>query len=309
MKIENIGDLAVLLHTARSGSLTGAAAALGVTPAAASAALKRLEQQLGTRLFERSTRAMRLTDHGQTLLDYAARAFELVAEGEALVTEDTTRLVGRLRVAAPSDLARTVLLPWFEAFLARHPAVELKLAVGDAPLDVIRDQVDVAIRYGMPADSRISARPLLAQRPIASAAPSYLERHGVPHTPPDLAQHVCLAFGRSGREHRVWKFVKDGQTVQVRVSGNRAADDASLAHQWAVSGAGLLFATPIELADDLDAGRLVRVLPGWRAEAPYPLHALLPSHRFTPYRVRAFVDFLVERFAAGEGPWRAADAG
>src|SRR5436190_13949376 len=112
-RIENLSDLQVLLHTVSGGSLTAAARALGITPAAASAMLKRLEAQLGTRLFERSTRAMRLTAQGQTLLGYATRAFELLAEGESQVTEERGALVGSLRVAAPSDLTRTTLLPWF----------------------------------------------------------------------------------------------------------------------------------------------------------------------------------------------------
>src|SRR3982750_4135372 len=125
MKIENIGDLHVLVQTARAGTLTAAAHALGVTPAAASAMLKRLETQLGTRLFERSTRAMRLPAQGQTLLGYAPRGFELLAEGESQVTEERGALVGSLRVAAPSDLTRTTLLPWFSEFLAAHPGLQL----------------------------------------------------------------------------------------------------------------------------------------------------------------------------------------
>src|SRR5471032_36312 len=135
MKIENIGDLQVLVHTARGGTLTAAARALGITPAAASATLKRLETQLGTRLFERSTRAMRLTSQGQILLDYAVRAFELLDEGESQVAADRATLVGTVRVAAPSDLTRNILLPWFDEFLQAHPGLQLELSVGDRPLD------------------------------------------------------------------------------------------------------------------------------------------------------------------------------
>jgi DNA-binding transcriptional LysR family regulator len=295
MKVENVSDLAVLVHTARAGSLTGAAAAMGVTPAAASATLKRLENQLGTRLFERSTRAMRLTAQGQTLLDYATRAFELIAEGESQVAADRAGLVGVLRVAAPSDLTRTTLLPWFDAFLVLHPKVELVLNVGDRPQDVMRDEVDVAIRYGSLPDSRMVARQLIVEHPIVTASAEYWRRHGIPATPQDLARHNCLAFGRGGRTHRQWRFTNAGQSVQVRVSGNRSVDDASLAREWAVAGAGVLFKTPLGQHLDLQAGRLVRVLHDWEAEL-YPLQALLPSGRFIPNRVRVLVDFLVERF-------------
>lgn len=297
MKIENVADLQVLIQTARTGSLTGAAGVMGVTPAAASAMLKRLERQLDTRLFERSTRAMRLTSQGQTLLDYASRAFDLVAEGTAQVTADRAELVGTLRVAAPSDLTRSVMLPWFDAFLGEHPGLRLSLTVGDRTLDVVRDEVDVAIRYGALADSRLVARPLARTRPILSASPAYLARHPAPETPQDLLRHNCLVFDRGGRPHRLWRFQRDGQWTEVRVDGDRRADDASLARAWAVAGAGILLKSPIDQHAELARGELVPLLQAWQTE-PYPLHALLPSGRFVPTRVRALVDFLAAKFAA-----------
>ena len=189
MKIENIGDLHVLVQTVRGGTLSAAARTLGITPAAASATLKRLEAQLGTRLFERSTRAMRLTPQGQILLDYAQRAFELLAEGESQVAEDRAALVGTVRVAAPSDLTRNLLLPLFDEFMRAHPGLQLQLSVADRVLDVMRDEVDVAIRFGTLADSRLVARTLVASSPICSASPDYLRRHGTPQTPQDLLRH------------------------------------------------------------------------------------------------------------------------
>ena len=301
MKIENAADLKVLLQTARGGSLSAAARTLGMTPAAASAALKRLELQLGARLFERSTRAMRLTPQGQTMLDYAGRAFELLAEGEALVAADRGELVGSIRVAAPSDLTRNVLLPWFDAFLAQHPGVELALSVGDRPLDVMRDEVDVALRYGPLADSRLVARPLAMSRPRLFAAPAYLSQHPAPRTPQDLLSHNCLTFHRSGRRQQVWRFGLKGQWVDVRVQGDRSADDASLARLWALAGVGVTFKSELDLRPEVLRGELVELLPEWDTE-PYPLHALLPSGRFVPARVRALIDFLAQRFAASPAP-------
>jgi len=297
MKIENVADLNVLIHTARSRSLTGAAAALGITPAAASATLKRLETQLGTRLFERSTRAMRLTAQGQTLLDYAKRAFDLLAEGESQVTEDRGALVGTLRVAAPSDLARNTLLPWFSEFLALHPGLQLALSVGDRPLDVVRDEVDVALRFGTPPDSRLVARTMALSSPVLCASPDYLHRHPAPQKPQDLLQHNCLTFERGGRRHRLWRFAQNGHWTEVRVNGDRSVDDASLARDWAVAGMGVLLKSAVDVRSDLGSGQLVRLLSDWETE-PYPLHALLPSGRFVPTRVRALVDFLALKFAA-----------
>ena len=298
MKIENIGDLKVLVQAARGGTLTAAARVLGITPAAASATLKRLEAQLGTRLFERSTRAMRLTSQGQILLDYAQRAFELLAEGESQVAADRATLVGTVRVAAPSDLTRNLLLPLFDEFMRANPGLQLQLSVGDRLLDVLRDEVDVAIRYGLLADSRLVARTLAAVRPICSASPEYLRRHPAPKTPQDLAMHNCITFDRGGRRHRAWRFCRDGQWTEVRVDGDRSVDDASLAREWAVAGMGVILKSEIDQRRDLDSGALVALLTEWQTE-PYPLHAVLPSGRFVPNRVRALVDFLALKFSAG----------
>ncbi|MFZ6712472.1 LysR family transcriptional regulator [Undibacterium sp. TC9W] len=296
MKIENLSDLHVLVQTARCGSLSGAASVLGMTPAAASATLKRLETQLGTRLFERSTRALRITAQGQILLDYAQRAFDLLDEGESQVSEARTALVGTIRVAAPSDLTRTTLLAWLDEFLALHPGVQLALNVGDRPLDVVRDEVDVAIRYGTLTDSRLVARVLAQSRPILCAAPSYLARHPAPQTPQDLTQHNCLLFERSSRLHKTWRFGQNGKWKEVRVKGDRSADDASLARMWAIAGAGIIFKSLIDVRQELEDGSLVALLTDWETEA-YPLHALLPSGRFIPNRVRTLVEFLSAKFA------------
>jgi DNA-binding transcriptional LysR family regulator len=295
MKIKDVDDLRVLIHTAHTGSLTGAAVALEITPAAASAMLKRLEAQLGVRLFERSTRAMRLTPSGQALLDYARRVFDLVAEGEAQVTADRAGLVGLIRIGAPSDLARTRLLPWLDEFIALYPDVELSLSVGDRMVDVIRDEVDLVIRYGELVDSRLVARCLLPVEPVVVAAPSYLERHPIPQSPMDLTHHNCLAYERGGRPYRTWRFNRDGHALEVRVNGNCSVDDASLARQWAIAGAGVLLKSPVEQMQDMAEGRLVRLLGDWHTET-YPLNALLPSGRFVPKRVHALVDFLVAKF-------------
>lgn len=295
MQFDNLNDFKVLVHAAHGGSLTAAARALNITPAAASATLKRLEAHLGARLFERSTRAMRLTSQGQVMLDYTTRAFELLGEGESSMAADRGDLVGTLRVAAPSDLARTILLPWLREFLGAHTRVQLALSVSDRPMDVVRDEVDVAIRYGEPSDSRLVARQLVSASPILQASPRYLRGRPPIETPKDLLHHNCLTFARNGRKHRLWRFSRNGQWTEVRVDGDRSADDASLVREWAISGEGIILKSAIESKQDLIKGRLVQLLPTWGTE-PYPLHAILPSGRFIPGRVRAFVDFLAMKF-------------
>lgn len=291
MRIENIADLRVLVETARGGTLTAAGRALGLTPAAASAMLKRLETQLGARLFERSTRAMRLTGPGRTLLDYALRAIELLEEGEAQLASDGRALRGTVRLAAPSDLARSVLLPWLDGFQALHPGVQLALSVSDRVQDVVRDDVDLALRYGALGDSGLVARQLFVSQPVLCAAPAYLARHAAPASPQDLAQHNCLSFHIAGRRHVRWRFARGGQWTEVQVDGDRSSDDAAIVHQWALAGHGLCFKSRLDLVHDLASGALVRLLPEWQGP-DYPLNAVLPSRRFVPARVQALVEHL-----------------
>jgi DNA-binding transcriptional LysR family regulator len=296
MRIENLGDVRVLVEAARGGTLTAAAKVLGLTPAAASAMLKRLEAQLGERLFERSTRAMRLTPEGQTLLEYATRALELLQEGESQLASQSRSLVGTVRVAAPSDLTRGVLLPWFDVFLAANPGVRLELSVSDRVQDVMRDAVDLALRYGELSDSRLVARALFTTRRVLCASPAYLRQHKPPRHPQDLVKHNCLTFHLNNKRYVTWRFEKDGEWVDVRIDGDRGADDASLAHQWALAGAGVVYKSDLDLWEDLRAGTLVKLLATWQGEH-YPLNAILPSNRFVPARVRALVEFLATQFA------------
>lgn len=305
MKIENIEDVRVLVETARGGTLTAAARVLDVTPAAASAMLKRLEAQTGARLFERSTRAMRLTTQGQTLLDYASRALELLEEGEAQVSSHTGALVGTVRLAASSDLSRSVLLPWLDEFLAAHPGVQLALSVSDRVQDVLRDAVDVALRYGDPTDSALVARQLFVARRVACAAPGYLRRRGTPQTPQDLAGHNCLTLHIGGKREVRWRFERpDGkstQVVEVRIDGDRGVDDGAIGHDWALAGAGIVYKSGVDIAENLRSGALVALLPQWLGQR-YALNAILPSNRFVPARVRSLVDFLAAKFAAFDVP-------
>ena len=297
MNIENIQDLRILVETARGGTLSAAARRLDITPAAANAALKRLETQLALRLFERSTRSMRLTDAGQTLLAYAERALDLLHEGVAQADHARGDLTGVIRLAAPQGLAHSVLLPWLDDFQQAHPGVRLHLTVGDRLQDLLRDELDLALRFGALPDSALIARPLCATARIVCAAPHYLARNGTPAHPNDLARHNCLTFNANGRRLKHWTLVRGGEACTVQVDGDRHSNDAALALRWAQLGHGLVFKAEVGLGDELRSGALVRVLPEWQGEA-YPLHAVLPSRRFVPQRVRALVDFLAEKFAA-----------
>jgi len=298
MKFENIADLRVLVETARGGSLTAAAKALDITPAAASAMLKRLEAEVGARLFERSTRAMRLTEQGQTLLDYAGRALDLLQEGASQAASQAGALRGTVRVAAPSDLSRSLLLGWFDEFLLRHPGVQIALSASDRLQDVRRDAVDLAVRYGALADSQLVARRLCVTRRVACAAPAYVARHGAPAHPSELAGHDCLTLHIGGRRELRWQFepAGGGDAVSVPVPGARSVDDGSVAHAWALAGHCVVYKSALDVRAHLQSGALVALLPGWLGQR-YEVNAVLPSNRFVPARVRALVEHLAHRFA------------
>ncbi|MDR6214056.1 DNA-binding transcriptional LysR family regulator [Paracidovorax wautersii] len=296
MKFENLSDLRVLVETARGGTLTAAARVLDVTPAAASAMLKRLEAQVGARLFERSTRAMRLTPQGQTLLDYAARALDLLEEGASQAQSESGALRGTIRVAAPSDLSRSVLLPWLDAFGREHGGVHIALSVSDRVQDVRRDAVDLALRYGDLADSQLAARPLATTHRVPCAAPQYLARHGTPQHPSELAQHRLISLHIAGRRETRWTFTRGADTVPLPVEAALSADDGAIAHDWALAGAGIAYKSALDIHAHLRTGALVALLPDWTGQR-YALSAVLPSNRFVPARVRALVDHLAARFA------------
>lgn len=309
MEFESTAELRLLVECARRGSLTAASKVLNITPAAASAMLKKLEARLGVRLAERSTRALRLTPAGEHLRGLAQQALELLEAGLAQLHEGEAgalrspgqALRGRIRVSAPSDLTRRVLLPLLDGFLERHPGVELHLHVGDALQDVVKDEVDVALRYGELADSRLVARRLFDGRRLLVASPEYLQRHGRPAHPNDLATgHECIRFKIGDRLERQWRFWRRGQmqgpAVDVPVQGRRSADDGGIAHQWALEGRGLTYKSELDVRDSLASGALVNALPDWVGR-PMPLHALMPSHRFLPQRIQALLDHLAAELA------------
>lgn len=291
-----LSQLQLFLRLADAGSLSAAARQLQLTPAAASASLKRLEALLKVRLVERSTRSLRLTPEGELLREHAQRALGSLDDAMSLLGARRERLEGEVHIAAPSDLGRQVLSPVLDGFLAQHPGLRVALHLSDAMHDLRREQVDIALRYGVLRDSGLVARHLHTTTRVLVASPAYLAEHGSPSHPQELERHNCLPLTLGGRAQMVWPFAKGTQTLEVRVSGNRRADDGGLVREWALQGLGVAFKSRLDVLADLRAGRLVALLPLW-TRAPFPLHAVLPGNRHVPLRVRRLVDWLAERFA------------
>jgi DNA-binding transcriptional LysR family regulator len=172
--------------------------------------------------------------------------------------------------------------------------------VSDNLHDMLRERVDIAVRYGVLRDSALVARRLHVGPRTLAASPAYIARCGAPQHPRDLAQHNCIALYLSGRPQLQWTFTRDGQSLTVKAQGNRRADDGALVRQWAVDGFGIVYKSRLDIQADLDAGRLVELMPDWRCDE-LPLHAIVPAREHMPLRVRRLLDELVVRFAAFGG--------
>ena len=289
-------DLRIFVAAADHGSFSAAARELDLTPAVASAALKRLELTLETRLFVRSTRSLRLTGDGERYLEYARSAISTLEAGKNAMARDKTAISGTLSVSIPSDLGRNVLLPWLDDFQQQHSRVSFQVRISDRLADLYRQPVDIAIRYGTPNDSALVALPLAEHnRRVVCASPAYLARHGVPQAPADLRRHNCLSFVLGETLHDRWTFERDGTSTTVPIKGDRVGDDGDLVRRWALAGYGIAYKSRYDVLSDLRAGRLVELLPDYVTE-PSPLYLLCVHRMLLSPAVKRMREFLQERF-------------
>ena len=288
-------DFDLFLLVADCGSLTAAARRLDITPAAASIGLKRLEAELGVQLFLRSTRSLRLTDEGQVYLEHCRQAMQLLLAGKEAVLTGSAALRGVLQLSLPSDFGRNVALPWLDEFQSMNPDLTLRLLLTDRPADIYRHPVDLALRYGNLADSALVALPIAPDnRRILCASPAYIERHGRPETPRELGSHNCLCFLLGDYVHDRWHFFQGDQELSVQVRGNRISDDGDVARRWAIAGLGVAYKSALDVAEDLRAGRLIRLCREFTGESA-PLNLLCADRRQISPLVKALREFLAER--------------
>lgn len=295
--MNTLRDFELFLLVADYGSLSAAARRLDITPAAASVALKRLEAEVGVQLFRRSTRSLRLTDEGQVFLEHCRQAMQLLADGRAAALTGSAALRGVLQLSIPSDFGRNVMLGWLDDFQMLHPELTLRLLLSDRKADIFRQPVDLAFRYGKLPDSSLVALPVAPDnRRVLVASPAYLERHGAPAHPDELVGHNCLCFLLGEQVHDRWRFFRDGQELSVQVRGNRISDDGDVARRWALAGQGIAYKSGLDVAADLQAGRLLRLCPEFTGE-PAPLHLLCADRRQISPVVRALRGFVTGRCA------------
>ncbi|KQQ45712.1 LysR family transcriptional regulator [Duganella sp. Leaf126] len=292
-----LDDLMVFVRTAERGSLSAAARELEVSPALASAAVKRLEGELGIRLFARTTRSLRLTDEGERYLRHARDALRALQDGHDALAEGKETLGGVLKISMPSDLGRNLLVGWLDQFQALYPKVSYQLSVSDRLSDLYRQPVDIAIRYGLQDDSSLIALPLAPDnRRVLVAAPDYVRRHGPLSDVRDLSRHNCLRFMLDDVIHDRWTFYPAArhEPLTLQVNGDRSADDADLVRRWALAGVGVAYKSRLDVSADLRAGRLVTLMPDLAGE-PTPLHMVCMHRSQVSATVLALRDFLREQ--------------
>ncbi|TEE71756.1 LysR family transcriptional regulator [Pseudomonas aeruginosa] len=295
-------EVATLLALAEHGSFAAAGRALQRHPSVLSKRLGALERRLGIRLVERTTRQLRFTDEGERLASRFRQAVDLLDEAEHEASLGAAQLRGRLRIALPSAMGRLWLGPLLAEFALAHPQVVLETDYSERFVDIIAEGFDLAIRVGELADSRLVARRLCAHRRILGAAPDYLKRHGVPRIPADLAAHNCLGF--SGlHSYPEWKLTRQDEQQPVRVRGSMVSNDNEALLCAARQGLGIFAAGEWLMSRDLEAGRLVRVLPEWKLDADAGVYLVRPSARYATAAASAFRQWVEARFAAGP-PWQ-----
>ena len=276
---------------ANAGSFSVAASQMGVTQSTISKQIVALERHLGTQLFRRTTRSLSLTNDGMMFYEGALRALAAIDEAESMVGL-VANIQGNVRLTCPLSLAESRLIAMIGRFLERYPKMEIDLQLSDHALNLVSDNLDIAIRVGQLGDSRLTARKIGSCRRVMVASPEYLDRAGRPNVPADLKLHNCISYTLLSSGSR-WQF-EDGEAIMV--TGNFRTDSPHGLRAAALSGIGIAANAVWLFEQQLADGQLEEVLPNWEL-CPMPVHAVLPSGRFISARVRALLDFLIEEFA------------
>jgi len=269
-----------------------AARKLGLSPSAVTRLVAALEDRLGARLLQRTTRQVALTDIGARYLERARRILADVEEAEGAAEGERTRPSGRLVVSAPVGFGRLHVSPVMSAYLKRYPEVSSELRLADRMINLVEDGVDLAVRIGHLADSTLVARHVGEMRRIVVASSGYLEAHGEPGTPEAISSHETIQFGATAAPPD-WRFVRDGSEVRVTPAPRFITNSSDAAIQYAEAGGGLTRVMFYQAADALKRGRLRIVLAKFE-QPPLPIHLIYPTSRLLSAKVRTFIDLVTE---------------
>jgi DNA-binding transcriptional LysR family regulator len=287
-----LGDFDIFARVARTGNMSAAGREMGISPAVVSKRISLLEERLGARLFQRTTRQLTLTETGEGYFKRVLDILGLVAEADDFVARRNTRPRGHLKITGPTVFGRLHIAPQLSEFLVRYPDIQLDLRLTDTFVDIVRDGFDLAIRIGELPDSSLVARKILTDKRVICAAPSYLEREGVPVTLADLERHNCVSAG--GQD--MWRLEGPDGECHVRVKGNLKTNSAEVVRAALLTGVGLGLRSVWEVGPELRSGELTIVLPHYCGTSKVGIYAVYPSRDFMPAKVHAFIDHLSQCF-------------
>ncbi len=296
--MDQFKQITTFVEVVARGNLSAAARAEGIAPAMIGRRLDALEERLGVKLLQRTTRKIALTDEGSAFLEDCQRILRELEEAESAVSERSAKASGHLLVSAPAGFGRQHVAPLLPRFLAQHREVEITLNLSDRVVDIIGEGVDVAIRIAALSDSNLVGLKLADNQRVVVASPDYLKKNGAPRNLDDLSRHNCLAISSDGSQ-RGWTFRQYGKNVVSKVSGDMVCNDGQVLHEWALQGYGLAWRSMWEVGADIRAGRLQTVLDDFAAPGN-DIYAVFAQRRHLPLRIRAFVDFLRATYGQAE---------
>ncbi|HVI51447.1 MAG TPA: LysR family transcriptional regulator [Candidatus Sulfotelmatobacter sp.] len=293
--MDRLDSMVAFVRVAESHSFSEAARRLNLSKSVVSRQVSGLEADLGARLFHRTTRSLTLTEVGAAYLERCQRILTDIEEANLSVSNLQAAPRGKLRVSAPVPFALQHLAPALPDFLSRYPEMEIDLALNDRFVNLVEEGFDLAIRIGKLDDSSLIARYLAPARRVVVGSPEYLAARGTPQTPDDLSNHCCLTYSNLSAADE-WSFVTpEGKRWPVEVKGRLRVNNGDVLRQAALGGLGLTLLPTFIVGADLQAGTLVQVLQDFVAQNT-GIHAVYPHARHLSPKVRAFVDFLAERF-------------
>ena len=299
--MDQLAEMRVFVRAIECGTFAGAASALKLTPSAVSKLVRRLEDRLGVRLINRTTRKLSLTAEGETYFHSGRRLVDAVDGLEQEVAASAGSPRGLVRISASVPFGLMQVAPALIEFRQRYPDVRVHVSLNDRNVDLLAEQIDVALRLGPLSDSNLMARKLTEIERVICASPAYIERFGIPETYDDLAQHHCVVFAIPGRDR--WPFrTSDGGLVQVQVSGIFTADNSLLALELVLRGAGIARVPDFIAAEAIHSGKLVPLLIEQHHPERTPIFAVFPPGTQKIPKVRAFLDFLIKHFDHEQWP-------
>jgi len=297
--MDAVAELNFFVLLVNKKSLAATARSLNITPPAVTKRLVKLEQRLGVRLLNRTTRKIALTYEGELYYEHAKRLCSEIDEVEALVSRRNTEPSGLLRVNAPLGFGRSYIAGVMSEFSAKYPKVNLQLKLTDRPINLAEDAFDLQIRFGEIPDSRLLAKHIATNRRLLCASPKYLQKHGVPLSTADLSQHNCIVLKQNEAEFGIWRLRKDNKTESIKVNARLVTNDGSVALKWALDGHGVVMRAEWDIANYIRSGELVLVLTDYETTMA-DIYAVYLEKLSNSPKLAAFVAYLESAFLSND---------